>query len=401
MNKTDTIIIGGAPAGLMAAISAARHRNRTVLLLEKMTNAGRKLLITGKGQCNLTRTGEIKEFIPSYGANGRFLKHALHVFTNRELMNFFAERGCPVTARDDRKVFPASFSSQEVLNVLLRECSQNGIQIKTGSPVLSLAKNGDSFIVQTNEREYGTCTVIIATGGNSYPSTGSSGDGYRLAESLGHTIVQPRPALAPIHIPDFELNTCSGIGLKKCTVSIYRNGKRAHTVTAPLLITHTGFSGPATLHLSRYLRANDALRIGFLPEEERQLMVHELVGKRGKGTVRNVLSRFMPRSLVDTLLRQAFVQENLPASELSKEHRGRILNLIFAHTVTCWTIAGYNEAMVTAGGVCLKEIDPKTMQSKLHEGLFFAGEVLDIDGDTGGYNLQAAFSSGHVAGFNV
>ncbi len=401
MNRYDVLIIGAGPAGLMAAISAKRKNpDKTIRILEKMKSPGRKLLITGNGQCNLTRGGDVRDFLKHYGDGGRFLKHALYSFTNTHLTDFFLELNCPVTEREDGKIFPASLQSQDVLAALLHERAKLGIEIVTSAKVQQIKKQENSYSVIAEQREYFAHNVIVSTGGKSYPETGSTGDGYALAESLAHTITEPKPALTGIQIEHFPFADCAGISLS-AGVHIFRDTKKTGAFAGALLFTHTGFSGPAILHITRYLKPDNSLTINFLPECTREELQAYIIKKRGKKTVINLLSAYLPKRLAESFLKVAGIPLARLSAELSKSERNLILNMICTYTVSDFTPGSFKDAMVTAGGILLREINPKTMESRLCKGLFFAGELLDIDGDTGGYNLQAAFSTGFVAGSSI
>ncbi len=396
----DTIIIGAGPAGLFCALQAAAPE-RKILVLEKKAACGRKLLITGSGQCNLTHDGDIREFFSHYGGHGAFLRPALLGFTNRDLIAFFASRGLVLEIDANDKVFPATRKASDVLDLLLRECRERGVTVQCGGPVLAIERGDGGFLVTTDAACHTASRVVLATGGASYPATGSSGDGYRLAAALGHTVTAVRPALAPVVVEDYPFPHLAGISFDDVTVSLFRDGRKIREITGDLLFTHTGLSGPAVLHLSRYITAGDVLKVSFLPGMTREALQKDLLAKiaaHGTRQVKTILTDYpIPERFVLALLETAGIPADIAAAHLAKTARAALLDRLTAFPFEVKAVAGFHEAMVTAGGVALDEVNKKTMASKRVPGLFFIGEVLDIDGDTGGYNLQAAFSTAFAA----
>ncbi|NYT05835.1 MAG: NAD(P)/FAD-dependent oxidoreductase [Methanomicrobiales archaeon] len=394
------VIIGGGPAGLFCALQAA-GAGRRVVVLEKNASCGRKLLITGTGQCNLTNTGDISEFLVHYGDHGPFLRHALRGFTNRDLRAFLSEQGLATTAEPGGKVFPASRKAQDVLSLLLSACSKRGVAVRCSEPVQSVASTGEGFVVTTERAVYHAACCVVATGGVSYPATGSTGDGYAFARVLGHAVTDVAPALAAVTVADFPYADCAGISFENLQVSLYRGGKKIRQQSGDLLFTHHGLSGPAVLHLSRFTRAGDVLAVSFLPGRDPQQLDRELTGTiaaHGQRLVRALLLDYtLPERFVRRLLDVAGIPADQTGAHLSREKRSAIIANLTGHAFTVKEVAGFDRAMVTAGGVALEAINPKTMESRQVPGLFFVGEVLDIDGDTGGYNLQAAFSTAAAA----
>lgn len=405
-------IIGGGPAGLFAAWCAAwTLRNRgtkgSVTLLERNTRCGRKLLVTGSGQCNLTRDDEAQAMLGGYGEHGRFLTHALHALDPVRTMTLFGQLGLPLVIREDKKVFPASLQASDVLRTLIQACLAQEVVFSPDSRVISMECEKDRYLLTT---EHGsTCiadAVVIATGGTHYPKTGSTGDGYRLAASLGHTIVPPKPALCPLKVLDMDIGRCSGITVDPVALS----DDRRKVSTGALLITRDGISGPAVLAHSRYLASQDRVHICWLPrpggrmstvqEVERQLA--EACSRHGATKLSNVVHDLgLPINLVALLLAEAEVDGDRKAAETGKKTLLRVASMLAACTVEVSPVAKEHLAKATAGGVSLKEVDPRSMGSRLCTQVFFAGEVLDIDGDTGGYNLQAAWSTGAFAGISA
>jgi len=392
----DLIIIGGGPAGLFAAARTGAGGAR-VLVLEKMAEPGRKLLITGSGQCNLTHAGDIPGFFGHYGKGGSFLKPALRHFTNTDLVSSFTALGVPLKSGEDEKIFPVSRKAQDILDALLADCRKNGVVLRCGEAVRGVERSGDGFCVTTAAGEYRSTFLLIATGGASYPSTGSAGDGYTFARALGHTIAATAPALTPVTIRDYPFSDLAGISLQNCTVSLFREGKKVDGFCGDLLLTHNGLSGPVILNASRFILPGDEVRVSYLPEEQRDDLVQALTGC-GATRVNTALSTFhLPERLQKRLVDRAGIPPEATCAHLTRASRNRLVQVFTGHQMTVEALGGYRIAMVTRGGVALEEVNGKTMGSRIADGLFFAGEVLDIDGDTGGYNLQAAFSTAALA----
>ncbi len=415
----DVVVVGGGPAGLFAAVAAA-ERGARALVLEHMSNPGRKLLASGGGQCNLTHGGEIMDFLPHYGGGtrpgeaGRFLRPALYAFSNSDLVTWCTRRGVSLTEDPDGRVFPISRRAQDVLDLLLAEARQRRVELRTGVRVRSLRVERSRFVVLTAAEQKSVVeglTLVLATGGRSYPSLGATGDGYRLAASLGHAVVSPRPALAPVVVKRNAFSPfvpCAGVSLPGAAVAVVRAGRPIAEESGDVLFTHRGLSGPAILNLSRHVFPGDVVLASLLPgsgdirSTEGRLAAE--VAAHGKRTVANLLQGLgLAACLSRALLAAVGLGPGTKAAELPREARHALAVSLASganggHPFPVGSLGGWNEAMVTAGGVPLGEVDPKTMASRILPGLFFAGEVLDVDGDTGGYNLQAAFSTGRLAG---
>lgn len=387
------IVIGTGPAGLFAA---ANIKNKKVLILEKNKEIGKKLLVSGTGQCNLTHDGKIYEFFDKYGDKKNYMKKILKRFTNDEAINFFEERGLEFIKDKNGKYFPKSLKAKDVLNILIDEISKNGHEIKTDSKVVKIAK-GDNFRVFTKEEEYNSKAVLIATGGKSYPRLGTSGDGYKFAEYFGHSVVRPKPALTPVKIKNFNLQVLSGTSFKEAKVKI--KGKDVEN-TDDLLITHLGFSGPAIIDFSRYIDDNDVLQVSFLNFKNKEVFREDFWSKLKKyqnETIFSVLKKYdLTKKFILKMLNDLSISEKSFCGNINKDNRNNIVDYLIDHEYYVDELFGYDQAMVTAGGIDLKEIDVKTMMSKKVDGLFFAGEVLDVDGNTGGYNLQFALTTGEI-----
>jgi len=400
MEQYSDIIIGGGPAGLFCAQSIG-YPDKKVLIIEKKSQCGLKLLISGSGQCNITHDGEITDFFSHYGDNGKFLKPALMNFSNRDLISFFVEQGLTFSSEPGGKMFPSSRKSREILEVLLRRCSENGVEIRCNEHIESVRKVDAGFQVITRKGTYSTRTLVIATGGVTYPSTGSTGEGLKFSELLGHPVTETGPALTGIYPEKYPFSDLSGISLADIQLSLFRKGRKIRQHTGDILFTHTGLSGPGVLDLSRYVRPGDTLHISFLTGHEIQtvpdMLIHQF-SMAGKRQVKTVLSGLgLPERLIKKLLEIAEINPETTASHLAKKDRNTIFRFLTAFSVHISGLFDIHEAMVTRGGASVTDINPKTMESRIVPGLFFAGEVMDIDGDCGGYNLQAAFSTGFLA----
>lgn len=400
-NNYDTIIIGGGPAGLLAAASLENSR---VLLIEKGEQPGRKLLISGSGQCNYTHAGSIFDFLKHYGRNFRFLKHAFKAFSNEDTIRFFRESGLESIEDKNGKIFPASLNSKDVLRVLLEKCRDSKVDVMNDSPVKQVEHSDNSFLVTTEKASYKSKNLIIATGGFSYPKTGSTGDGYKFAEMLRHSIGLPRPALSPVIVADYQMAHLMGISLTSVSINLYRDGKKTGETTGDIVFTHKGLSGPGILDFSRYIHDGDILKLnltGLSPDHFNRKFILDSQNN-GKHTLQLWLKTYdVPRNLLRFLINQAGAEPDHQIAGISRNIRFRLSELLCECPFTVEKVAGYNSAMVTAGGVKLEEVSSKTMESKLISNLYFTGEVLDIDGDTGGYNIQAAFSTAYLAAESI
>ena len=411
--ENRVIVIGAGPAGLLAAISAA-SLGSPVLVLEKMSAPGRKLLLTGAGRCNLTNTADIREFLEHYFGQGRFLYPAFSCFFRPELLALLAEEGVPVIAEASGKVFPASGRASDILDALLRRARSFNVQIMVNQPVQNiLSAHGQITSVQTAQAEYPARAVILTAGGKSWPAAGSAGDGCRLAAELGHRLIPVRPALVPLVVEKDWVRGLSGLSCPAVRAVLLKDGQPAGQASGELLWTHFGLSGPVILRLSRDMADDERSPAGKKPVWQIQLDLRpdlkasELLASlaaSNAGKPRHLLKNaldgagILPRALLLSLMQVCQIPNGLPASQTGKQQLQTIARTIKQLTLPVTSTRGFRESMVTAGGVDLREIDPRTMASRLVEGLFLAGEVIDLDGDTGGYNLQAAFSTGFLAG---
>lgn len=400
------VVIGGGPAGMMAAGKAA-DLGCGVILLEKMSRLGSKLAITGKGRCNLTNMGDIDSFIGHYGENGIFLRNCYARFFNSDLIAFFEDHGVKTVLERGQRVFPASDNAEDVVECLSRFLKTKGVDVRTEFNVDAILKeDGRISAVQGNGVEIPCLAAVLATGGRSYPLTGSTGDGYRFALDLGHRVRKPEPNLVPIEVEEDFVREMQGLSLKNVEVNAFADGERFASHFGDMLFTHFGVSGPIILTMSRlivqrYRKHKITISINFKPAltevqlEKRLLREFE---RHGKMKCRNVLRHLLPVAAIDVFLRRASLHPEKNACEISREERRRLLRSLIDFTLTVKKPRPIDEAIVTEGGVVLDEIDPYTMQSRMIHGLFFCGEVIDVAGDTGGYNLQAAFSTGYLAG---
>ncbi len=417
----DVAVIGAGPAGLMAALSAAAE-GASVLLLERNPEAGRKLLLTGSGRCNVTNARDIAEFIPAYFGNGRFLYPAFRRFSNTDTIAFFENHGVPLASEADGKLFPASGQAADVRNALMAACRAVGVAFRFGERVTGIVPvsgepGGRRFRLPTDRNPAGheAAAVVLTTGGLSYPATGSAGDGLRLAQRLGIAVVPTRPALAPMTCAESWIAGLAGVSVDPVRASLVLRGPDGNETPAgraegPLLFTHHGVSGPAVLRLSRDLPkpwpagASYRILLDLLPHTNRDQLERRIADRLAssprRGTA-NALEGILPASLLQAVIRSGGTDPAATAGTLPRSERRTIADRIKALPLTVAKSASYGEAMVTAGGIALDEIDPRSMGIKALPGLFAAGEVIDIDGDTGGYNLQAAFSTGALAGFHA
>lgn len=396
----SVLIIGAGPAGLMAAISAARCGSH-VLLLEQMPKPGLKLLATGGGRCNVTNTLPPDAFMAAFGRNGRFIQPALDLLDSERLRAFLAEYDVPTSSPDGLHVYPSSNKSSDVLNALLKICDTTGVERRTNCAVRSLVIKDESISgVETADAIINAGTVIMACGGRSYPKLGATGSGYDLARSVGHTITDPLPVLVSLHTREPWPRDCTGISLPNVRAWIDLPRQSKSGCTGDILFTHRGVSGPVILDLSREVvpllkkHGQVPIRIALKPE----IRVERWRAGDGSRVVRKLLSEQLPASLADILLTIAGIPKHTGVANLKREQEEALSELLHALPLTITSAGGFDEAIVTRGGVSLREVDPKTLESRLIKNLFFAGEILDLDGPCGGFNLQWAFSSGALAG---
>jgi predicted Rossmann fold flavoprotein len=409
-------VLGAGPAGLFLAARLAAEIGPGVILLERGPRAGRKLLASGSGRCNLTHVGTVEDFLGRYGSGAegeaaasrgvaaRFLKKSLYAFTNADLAAWFLERGLALEAEEGGKLFPASRRASDVLGALLDECASRGVELRTGCRITSARAAEGGFDLAAEGAEaparVRASLLAIATGGKSYPGTGSEGDGYAIASALGHGLVPPRPALSPAVVRDFALSGLAGIGFEDRPFAVRRRSGSPIRARGDILITHEGFSGPAILDASRYMSPGDSLEIDFAGtglESFREALMRAAASSP-RALARNVLAEAgLPRRMAELYCSLVGLRGEETCATLRRESREALCRLATAYSAEIREVGGFDRAMATSGGVPLAEVDPTTMESRLAPGLYFAGEVLDYDGDTGGYNLQAAFSTAAAA----
>lgn len=412
----NVIVIGGGPAGMMAAITA-KEENHNVILLEKNKQLGKKLLITGKGRCNITSSLDIEDFINNTPGNGMFLYSAFHNYTNKDIIQFLKEQGLEVKEERGKRIFPVTDKSIDVLKCFTKKLKEKNIKIieEIIAEKILINEQKEVIGVKTNKGIFKADKVILATGGKSYPLTGSTGDGYKMAEELGHTITKIKPSLVPLTIAEKELcNELQGLSLKNVKIKMIdkEKNKTIYEDFGEMLFTHFGVSGPIILsssaHLVRYKnienllnKGNIILKIDFKPAlEERKLEdrilrdFEEVKNKRFK----NSLDKLLPQKLIKTIIEKSKINPEKKVNEITKEERKKLVNLLKDFEIQIKDFRPIDEAIITSGGIKVKEINPKTMESKLIKGLYFAGEIIDVDAYTGGFNLQIAYSTGYVAG---
>ena len=407
MTKYDLAIIGGGAAGMMAAGHAA-ELGAKVVLLEKNKQLGVKLLITGKGRCNITNAEpEIKNLISFFGKKGKFLYTAFHTFSNADTIQFFEKQGLKTKEERGKRIFPLSDNAKDVVNSLKRYIDVKNIDIHLNTTVKSINFSEEKIknILLENGQEIQAHQFLIATGGKSYPQTGSTGEAFSWIQKLGHRIIPVRPALTPILIKEKLVHDLAGLSLKNVEISLW-NEKKIISFFGEALFTHNGLSGPIILNLSNRvnLKEKQILKIDFKPALDHtklDLRLRKDFEKYSSKQFKNALGDLLPKKLIPLFIKLSEIPEEKKVAEISKIERKKLLNLFKEFKLTITGIGGFEKAIISSGGVDLKEINPKTMQSKKIKNLFFAGEIIDIDGPTGGYNLQVAWSTAYLAAENT
>lgn len=407
----NVIVIGAGAAGLMAAGQAAAG-GADVTLLEKNDRPGRKLLITGKGRCNITNATDTQGLIKNIPGNGRFLYSTFDMFDNHDLVRFFNRLGVETKVERGDRVFPVSDKAADVVDALARFCREQGVKIIYGQPVARITQQDGKVtgVVTRSDDAYQAEAVILATGGASYPGTGSTGDGYAMARELGHTIVAVKPALVPLETAEAWVKELQGLTLKNVRATAWAGGKALAEEFGEMIFTHFGISGPIILTISRKIaqamekgreiKVGINLKPAITQEQLDQRMQRDFTAFQKK-QFKNSLGELLPKSLIPVIIRLSGISGDKPVHQVTREERLQLVNLLQNLEVTITGTRPLKEAIVTAGGVSVKEIDPRSMESKLVGGLFFAGEIVDVDGYTGGFNLQIAFSTGYLAGKTV
>jgi len=416
----SVVIVGGGPAGMMAAIAAA-SRGRKVVLIEKNDRPGRKMYISGKGRCNITNNTDIKSFLNEVVSNPKFLMAALYAFPPSAAMEFFESNGLPLKTERGDRVFPASDKSADVIDLMRNLLKEKGVKLVASETVKRLEKVGEIITkVVTDKSEYPCEAVLLATGGISYPKTGSTGDGYLFAKELGHTIIEPKPALCPVLLKGAydtagkligynELPFPQGLSLKNVEAKIIKkDNSPLYKEFGEMLFTDKGVSGPCVLSLSsrinRAVFSDIMFSIDLKPALDEKTLDARILRDFGEAPNRqfkNSLSELLPKSLIPYIVALSCIDPDKPINAISKAERKGLLGLLKNLRFSIEGLEGFDQAIVTAGGVSVKEVNPSTMASKLVKNLYFAGEILDVDALTGGYNIQIALSTGYLAGKNI
>lgn len=405
----DVIVIGCGAAGMMAAYSASIQGNK-VLIVEKNEKPGKKVYITGKGRCNITNACDIENLFQNVVTNPKFLYSSFYGFDNQSVISFFEEAGCPIKIERGQRVFPVSDHSSDVITALIYKLKQNGVEIQFSSPVINLLIDDHvvTGVVLKNGKKIIGNKVIIATGGESYPLTGSTGDGYSFAKDSGHCIVKTKPALVPLVSEEEWCRELMGLSLKNVELRLIFNGKEYFKDLGEMLFTHFGVSGPLVLSASsfysKFLSNKKAelvidLKPGLSEEQLDKRVLRDFKEQQNK-QFRNSLGGLFPTRLIPIIISKSGISEYKRVNEITKDERKHFVTLIKNFKIHIVGTRGFSEAIITQGGVSTKDIDPSTMQSKIISNLFFAGEVIDLDALTGGFNLQIAWSTGYLAGQN-
>ncbi|NLM03482.1 MAG: NAD(P)/FAD-dependent oxidoreductase [Clostridiales bacterium] len=408
MPKKKVVIIGGGPAGIMAAI-AASEKNNEVIVIEKNSVIGKKLSITGGGRCNVTNNSDPSDIMKNIMTNPKFLYRALNTFTSKDLIDIIERNGCPLKIEDKNRVFPLSDKSSDIIDVFNKIIRERQIKLYLECDVKDIILSNEKVkaVKTVNDNIINCDSVILATGGISYPHTGSTGTGHIIAKKLGHSIISLRPSLVSMNIKEKWLSNLMGISFEDIIIRT-KIGKKSLSLNGDLLFTHYGISGPIVLELSAYLNKHDFLKashninIDFLPklnyEDLKRIFISDANSNK---TILNLLSEYMPKRFLIGLLAELNILQDTILHQLKKSDRNRIIDNIKNFDINIVSLRDINSAIITSGGISVKEIDPGTMESKKIKGLFFAGEIIDVDALTGGYNLQIAFSTGYLAGLNA
>ena len=403
-------VIGGGAAGIMAAVKAA-ERGHSVTVYEKKERPCRKVMITGKGRCNVTNNCTNETLIANVTKNGKFLYSAFNNFSSADTMQFFHSAGVPLKTERGNRVFPVSDKSVDIVDALVRKAKESGVKFVFNSVEDIIADDNGVSAVKFQNGDFAECdAVILATGGKSYPLTGSTGDGYRMAESLGHTVTELMPSLVPLKIHEGFCTALSGLTLKNVTLSLYKSDKKkpVYESLGEMLFTHFGVSGPLVLSASAHIRRGDfseyTLKIDLKPaltEEQLDARIQRDFSENSGKILGNSLDKLLPKSLIPVIIKTAGLAHDIKVSNITRQQRLQLVNALKNLTLHPTGFRDIEEAIITSGGIKVSEIDPKTMQSKLIGGLYFAGEIIDVDAYTGGFNLQIAFSTGALAGGSI
>ncbi len=402
--NVDVAVVGGGPAGMMAAYTAAK-RLRKVCLIEKNSYLGKKLLITGKGRCNVTNSADIGDFISNTAVNPSFLYSAFYSFTNTDLTELLEANGLSLKEERGGRIFPVSDKAFDVRDTLKKMLGDSGV-LTVFANADKLIKSDDGYVIRTDKGNITAKSVIIATGGVSYPKTGSTGDGYKFAKALGHSIIEPKASLVPLVTEEKYVSDLMGLSLKNIAISLKKNDKEVYSDFGEMLFTHFGVSGPVILSASSHIRDNKDYTIevdlkpalAFKTLDARILRDFEENKNRDFA---NSLGALLPKKLIPVIVELSGIDPSCKVNSITREMRHGLVSLLKGMKLGIKGKRPVSEAIITSGGVNVKEISSSTMESKLSEGLFFAGEVIDVDAYTGGFNLQIAFSTGYLAGMNA
>lgn len=407
---SKVIVIGGGAAGMMAAIAAAEHGHK-VVLLEKNEKLGKKIYITGKGRCNVTNACEMDKLFENMVSNPKFMYSAFYDYTNMQVMELLREAGCPLKTERGERVFPVSDHSSDVIAALERALRKRGVDIRLHTTAQGIqTENGHVMGVMLSDGSKPEAdAVVVATGGLSYPTTGSTGDGYRMAQELGHTMKECTPALVPMEIREEWCRQLQGLSLKNVTLTMLCGGKRIYEGFGEMLFTHFGISGPLVLSASSfYGKCKDKSKVSVevdlkpaLSEEQLDKRILRDFEHNPNKQFKNVIGSLYPSKLVPVMIALSGIDSDKQIHEITREERKTLLKVTKHLTMQVDGLRDFNEAIITQGGIRVKEINPSTMESKLVSGLYFAGEILDLDALTGGFNLQIAWSTGHLAGSSI
>lgn len=403
---SKVVVIGAGPAGMMAAITASKNDNE-VVLIDGNDRLGKKLFITGKGRCNVTNSKDISEFFDFIPGNPYFLYSSLYTFTNEDTMNFFENEGIKLKVERGGRVFPNSDKSSDIIKGLSNVINRSNIKVMLNSKVIGIIKDENKIIgVKIDNNIIKGDHFIIATGGASYPLTGSRGEGQKFAKELGHNIIELKPSLVPIEIKESLVKELMGLSLRNIELTIYEGKKKVFKDFGEMIFTHFGISGPLVLSGSRFIKNNNDYTVSIdlkpaLDVKELDLRIQKDFKKYINKDFKNSLDDLLPKKLIPIIIKRSMIKEDKKVNEITKEERKRLTSLIKEFTLSVKGLRPIEEAIVTAGGVDTKEIDPSTMKSKIINNLSFAGEVIDVDAFTGGYNVQIALSTGYISGSNI
>ncbi len=397
----DVIIIGAGPAGMFTGCHI--DKGLKTLIIEKNNMPGVKLLMTGKGQCNVTNMSDMRQYVNNYGENGKRVRQILYKYNNQKVISYFEDRQVPMMVREDQKAFPTSLNAQDVLDALMSNLRENKVSIKYNEEVLDIQYVEDikGFSIITNNEKYVSKSLVVATGGCSYPTSGSDGKMFNILKKLDIPVTKLKPSLVPVYVKDYPFSALSGISFKDIKIAVYRHNKKIHTCFGDLLLTHDCFSGPAVINHSRYLEIGDEIKINYLGEGNIDQVLGELkvVVAQSTSQLNTIIKQFydLPKRFTTDLFNRLSIDGEKKARQTSSRELTRIVHMIMEDVFVVKKLGDYNIAMATAGGVSLSDIHSNTVESLSYPNLYYVGEVLDIDGDTGGYNLQFAFASGKNA----